>query len=207
MLAELFESFTGLERIYLYCAIIGGMLFVVRLVLQFVGGDLGDSDVDVDMEMDVDVDIDGIDGDMDVHGDTDVSFKLLSFQAITAFFMMFGLVGLAVAKQGNLGATWSLFGAVAGGLVTVWIMKIIFEAAMKLQSSGTLDLKKNAIGQEGTVYLTIPADGPGKVRVAVQNHLKVFNARTKDGQEIKTGEEIKVVNVVSGNILVVSKLS
>ena len=45
------------------------------------------------------------------------------------------------------------------------------------------------------------------MRVAVQNHLKVFNARAEDREELKTGDEIKVVNVVSNNVLVVTQIS
>jgi len=204
MLAELFESYTGLEKIYLFCAIFGGVIFILRLILQFIGGDAGDTDLHIDGADG----LDGVDGDMDFDGaDTDYSFKVLSLQAITAFFMMFGLVGLAILKQGTLGTGWSLFGGMAAGSGAVWVLKNIFKAALSLQSSGTMNLKKNAIGVEGSVYLTIPEGGAGKVRVAVQNHLKVFNARAQNGGEIKTGEDIKVVKVVAGNILVVSKLT
>lgn len=201
MLAEMFASYSGMEKIYLFCAIIGGVFFVLRLILQFIGGDAGDSDLDIDGA-------DGMDGDMDLDGsDTDYSFKVLSLQAITAFLTMFGLVGLAISKQTSLGTGFSLFGALAAGSATVWILKQIFEAALNLQSSGTMNLKKNAIGVEGTVYLTIPQGGIGKVRVAVQNHLKVFNARSENGEEIETGKEIKVVKVIADNILVVSTLT
>jgi membrane protein implicated in regulation of membrane protease activity len=207
MLAEIFDGYSGLEKVYLLCAIVGGVLFIFRLILQFIGGDAGDTDLDIDGADGIDG-VDGLDGDTDFDAsDSDYSFKVLSLQAVTAFLMMFGLVGLAILKQGSLGAGWSLFGGTAAGSAMVWVLKKIFEAAMSLQSSGTMDLKKNAIGEEGTVYLTIPEGGTGKVRVAVQNHLKVFNARAEDRGELKTGEEIKVVNVVSNNILVVNRLT
>jgi membrane-bound ClpP family serine protease len=74
-----------------------------------------------------------------------------------------------------------------------------------LQSSGTIDVQ-NAVGQEGTVYLTIPADGTGKAQVTVQDRLKVYEAVSEYGEEIPSGERIKVVKVVSGNILVVEKM-
>ena len=213
MLAEMFEGYSGLEKVYLLCAIVGGVLFIIRLILQFVGGHVGDHDLDVHHIDGIDgIDgldgVDGVDGDTAFDGsDSDYSFKVLSLQAVTAFLMMFGLVGLAILKQGTLGAGWSLFGGLVAGSAMVWVLKRIFEAAMSLQSSGTMDLKKNAIGEEGTVYLTIPEGGTGKVRVAVQNHLKVFNARADDRGELKTGDEIKVVNVVSNNILVVTRLT
>jgi hypothetical protein len=75
----------------------------------------------------------------------------------------------------------------------------------KLQSSGTIDIK-NAIGQQGTVYLTIPATGSGQVSVAVQGSLKIFDAVSEGNKKIPTGEKIKVINVIDNKTLVVTKL-
>lgn len=200
MLAALSEM-TGLEKVFAGCALVGGILFIFRLVMQFMGADFdadgadGVDGADADFDADFDAEI----------GDTDFSFKLISFQGLAAFFMMFGLVGWAMLRQSGFSPTHSIFGGAAAGLGTVWVMKKIFEMAMKLQSSGTLKIK-NAIGQEGTVYLTIKPGGTGKVRVTVQNHLKVFNAASDSEQEIKTGDRIKVVHIVSGNVLVVEKI-
>ena len=203
-MSEFWANINGLERVFTVCALIGGALFVVRLVLQFVGGDSGDSDVD--MDVDGDFDMDGMDGDGDVGGgDADISFRLLSFQGLTAFFMMFGLVGLALSYQSKVGSGFSIAGAVVAGLGTVWVMNCIFKAMSGLQSSGTIKMK-NAIGKEGTVYLHIPDTGTGKASVSIQNQLKVYNAMSEGSEEIDTGERIKVVSIVSGNVLVVRKV-
>jgi membrane-bound ClpP family serine protease len=77
---------------------------------------------------------------------------------------------------------------------------------LRLQSSGTLSMGQ-AVGAHGTVYLTIPADGAGKARVVVQNRLKIFDATSKYNEEISTGERIRVIEVASGNILVVEKVA
>ncbi|MBN2374947.1 MAG: NfeD family protein [Sedimentisphaerales bacterium] len=191
------EDFSGLEKLFAVCAAIGGVLFAVRLVLQFVGGD-----VDVDDVPDGDIDFDGDAGDA---GDSDISFKVLSFQGFMSFFMMFGLVGLALTRQSGWPAGKALAGACVAGALSVWILKFIYDKAKTLQSSGTLHLK-NAIGQEGEVYLNIPATGTGKARVNIQNHLKVFDAMSEGDVEIKTGERIKVVRIISDNVLVVEKI-
>ncbi|RKY06335.1 MAG: hypothetical protein DRP66_09035 [Planctomycetota bacterium] len=207
MLAFL-SDMSGLEKIFAVCAIVGGVLFIIRLVLQFMGGDF---DVDGADGLDGLDGVDGLDGadidadfDADI-GDTDYSFKLISFQGLTAFFAMFGLVGLAMLKQSGFSQAHSVMGGLAAGVATVWVMKKIFEWAMTLQSSGNIKLK-NAIGAEGTVYLTIHAGDTGKVRINIQNHLKVLNAKCAGDEEIKTGEPVRVVRVVSGNILVVEKI-
>ena len=79
----------------------------------------------------------------------------------------------------------------------------IFNIFNSLQSSGTLDTKQ-AIGSTGQVYLTIPDKGIGKVTISFQNRLREFDATSFEGEELKTGQPIKVVRV-DGNILVVQK--
>ncbi len=204
MLAIL-ESITGLELVFVICAAFGGSLFVVRLILMFMGA--ADSEAPDGMDVDgIDVDsADGFDADAGDVSDTDISFKLLSLQGITAFFMMFGLVGWAVIRQGEYPPLVPIASGTVGGLATIWVMKRIFQFATSLQSSGTMDLN-NAIGQEGTVYLTIRPGDIGKVQVNVQNSLSVLNAITEDDEEIKTGADVRVVKIKADK-LVVEKLS
>lgn len=209
----LFEGITGLELVFVVCATFGGALFVVRLILMFIGA----ADSEAPDGMDVDgMDVDGMDvHDMDVHDfdsadgihDADISFKLLSLQGITAFFMMFGLVGWAVIRQGkgDYPPLVSIGSGTAAGLITIWIMKQIFKWATSLQSSGTMNLN-NAIGQEGTVYLTIRPGDIGKVQVDVQNRLSVLNAITEGTEEIKTGADVRIVKIKADK-LVVEKLN
>jgi membrane protein implicated in regulation of membrane protease activity len=197
-MTEWIMALNAFEKIFLACAVLGGVLFVVRLIMMFVGGD-ADADAgdgDFDAGGDVDGEADG--------GDTDVAFKLLSFQGITAFFMMFGLVGLAMSRGSGLHYLVSLGGAIAAGLVTVYITDRLFRSFGKLQSSGTLNLK-NAVGQEATVYLRIKPDTPGKVQVAVQGRLKTLDAVSEDKTEIKTDTRVKVVGVQANEVLVVKR--
>lgn len=212
----LLENLNGLELLFAGCAVFGTVLFIIRLILMFSGmggedahsADAGDVDAG---DFDGMADVDGGDfdaGDMDHAGemhDSDLSFKLLSLQGITAFFMMFGLVGWAVIRQGQYPALVPIAAGTVAGLLTVWVMKKIFQFATALQSSGTMNLQ-NAIGQEGTVYLTIRPGQSGKVQVSVQNRLSVLEAVTDGSEEIKTGQSIRVVRVLAGK-LVVEKLN
>jgi membrane protein implicated in regulation of membrane protease activity len=144
----------------------------------------------------------GIDSD---HADSDTSFKAISLQGITAFFMMFGLVGLALSRQSGFGPTLSIFGAVIGGGFSVWVIGKIFSSMGRLQSEGTLDVW-NAIGREGSVYLTIPPTGKGIVQINVQDTLRELSAVSSDKTEIKTGERVVVVDITGGSTLVVNKV-
>ncbi len=196
----MFEFFLGpgaspVDKVFLVCALVGGILFVVRVILLAVGGD-GDHGGDVS-EVDV--------HDVHVGADADASFTLFSVHGLTAFFMMFGLVGLALSRETGAGAALSTLGGGVAGVASAFLMAWIFSLFVKMQHSGTLNIQ-NAIGNQGTVYLTIPEGETGRVRVTVQGRLKVFDAVSEDKTTIPTDASIEVVEVVSGNILVVKKL-
>ena len=165
---------------------------------MFIGGEV-EGDLDVEMPEDVDLDL-GADG----IGEADVSFRVLSLHGLTAFFVIFGLIGLALHRQSKFSPAVAFPGAFLAGLAALFVVSYLFTIMRKLQSSGTLNLA-NAVGQEGTVYLTIPPSGTGKVRVAVQGRLKVFEAVSEIDEPIKTGEAIRVRKVVSGNIFLVER--
>jgi membrane protein implicated in regulation of membrane protease activity len=186
-----FADFNGLEIFFLVCAVIGGFFVFLKLITQFAGGD---SATGIGVESDIDTH----------HADSDIGFRLLSMHGLSAFFMMFGLVGLALYRQSQAGVIISIIGAVAAGTVSVWIIGKIFQGASQLQSSGTLQTA-DAIGSTGTVYLTIPAGGIGRVSINFRNHLREFDATEKNGAEAPTGTPIRVVQV-NANILVVEPL-
>ena len=189
-----------IETIYWASTIIGGSLFLFRLALFFIGGDFGDSEFDMDGDFDADFDVEADHGEHDSGG----SMKLLSLQGLTAFFMMFGLTGLALLKS-DVAEIWTIFGGAAVGLFTMWVIGSIFNFMRNLQSDGTLRII-NAIGQEGSVYLTIPKGGSGQVRVSVQGALKIFDAVSESNEKIPTGGRVMVSNVINENTLVVNKI-
>ena len=184
---EWFSGMTPLERGFSVCAITGGILFLFRLVLQLFGGD----------------DVDG--GDIsDGHGYSDGSFTFLSLHGITAFLLMFGLVGLTLLVEGGVREGWALAGATVGGLASMWGIAQVYMLMRRLQSSGNVVIS-NAVGKEGAVYLTIPVDGSGQVQIAYQSKMHIEDAISEDGVELKTGERVKVIAVRGGTTLVVRK--
>ncbi len=187
---------SSIDTFFLTCAAVGGGLFLVRLLLFLLGG--GDHDGSVDVPHDIDG------GLHDAQADTNSSFRFISLQGLAGFFTMFGLVGLTLTRSAAQ-AGWSLLAALAAGLITLWIISKIFSTARSLQADGTLVIS-NAIDHEGTVYLTIPADGTGQVQVSVQGGLRMFDAASASHERIPTGESVRVVKVVSDKILVVEKI-
>ena len=189
---EVFGGLSGLETVFLACALAGSLLFIIRLILQFLGGG-GDIHTEISA--------DHADAD---YSDSDVSFKLLTIQGLTAFFMMFGMVGFALLRGNKTNEGIAVSAALAAGLATVWLIGKIFALIKGLQSSGTIE-NKNAVGEKGTVYLTIPSGGTGKVQVTVKGRMRVFDAVSDNLEAIKTGSRIKVLDV-NDAILVVEKI-
>lgn len=173
----------SLSTIFVICAAAGGTLFVVQLVLQFLGfmghGDLG-TDADTSAG----------------HPSADFSFKVLSLQGMTAFLMMFGLVGLAALKSFAAGSTAvSVSAGALGGVATTFVIAKLFRAASSMQSSGNLDMSR-AVGAAGTVYLTVRKDRPGKVTITVTNRLLTLDARGVEEGVLETGTPIVVTRVI-----------
>ena len=179
----------GLALVLTVCAAVGGLLFLVRLVLQLLGG-AGDVDHDL------------IGGNHDLSA-SDLSFKVLSFQAITAFLTMFGLAGRALLLDSRVGPGAAIAGATVAGALSVWIIGKLFSGARRLQSSGNLTLQ-DAVGASGQVYLNIPAGGSGQVEITYREHRKIHDARTENGDALATGTAI-TVSAVSGNTLLVRR--
>jgi len=186
-----------LWTIYLICAAIGGTVLVFRLILMFVGLDHGDIPGDIDLQVDV--------GDTAIveAGDHGGGYNFLSLQSIAGFFTMFGLAGMGLLKIQTTDVV-SLIGAMAAGAFTAWCTGMIFFYMQKLQSEGTLVLS-NAIGQTGTVYLTIPEKGSGVVNVTVQGALRSLDAVSKHGTLIPTGSIVQITGITAGKILIVSE--
>ena len=189
-----YESLSTIQRVFALCALAGGTVFAIRTVLLFMG---------LTHDLDTDMDPAG-----DVHAglaDTDVSFHFLTFHGITAFFLMFGMVGLTLSRYHGRNDWLSLAGGVGAGLVTMWLIAWLFGAMRRMQADGTIRLQ-NAVGQEGVVYLRIPADGIGKVQITIQGGLKIFEARARAGQAAQTGDRVKVVEVTPENTMIVEKV-
>ena len=201
-------SLSFLEKIYLMCAVFGGGFFVLRTILMLAG--IGDTDSDVDTaDMDhgghlEDQDhgdrLDDIDhGD---HGHGDSGLKLLTIQGLTAFLMMFGLTGFAVSRGSLLGSVFTIAIGFVVGIFAMWLVAKGFALMKSLQSSGTMRIY-DAIGEEGTVYLTIPAEGVGKIQVTISGRLMVMNAVSQDKIELKTGKRVRVSEISSSGMLAV----
>jgi hypothetical protein len=194
-MSEILSEWPTIDIVFLVCAVLGGTAFLIWVLLQFVGGDLDGGEVDLDADFDV----------SEGSGSADVSFTLLSFQGLSSFLTMFGLVGLAAHREGELGSFLSLGAAVLAGFAMTFTISKLFSSFNRLQSSGTIKME-SAVGQEGSIYLTVPESGEGKVQLTMQGRFQVLPAIAEGGERIETGARVLVVRVSDDRTLVVTKL-
>lgn len=171
-----------MEKLYLICAVTGGALLAFQLVMSFIG--VGGSDLDTDA-----------DHGNGHHWGAGTLLGFLTVRNLIAGLTFFGLIGLAATSAG-----WSrpVAAAAAGGagIVAMALMGLAMRGIMSLQDEGTIDIHR-AVGQTGTVYLSVPGNksGAGKVHVELQNRTAEYQAVTFQ-EHLPTGAKIVVVDVI-----------
>ena len=169
-----------MQTFFLTCAVLGGGVLLLQLVLGMLG-----------------IVHDGVGGDGhgDHPGDAAAGLNLLSVRALCAglgFFGVGGMMGLAT----GMGLIAALPLGVALGFAAMLGTAVITRWMLTLEDDGTVSIH-GAVGSTGTVYLTIPGErtGAGKVLLTLQNRTVEYQAVTSQGA-LPTGASILVVDVV-----------
>ncbi len=195
---ELF--FTGNATWFSIPALLGTVLFVMRLAMLFLGShgaDLGDHGPGMGGHASGDAN----------HPDSADAFRLLSLEAFTAAMMGVGWGGLAALK----GTDWPLWAVVATsiscGVLMVWIQAMLLRGVHRLQASGNLAIK-DAMGAEGVVYIAIPGEkgGKGQVTLVLSQRQRQFNAITVGG-DLPSQTRVRVVGVNDDNTVTVVRVA
>ncbi len=191
-----------MEYVYMYCAAIAGTLLVGQLLLSVIGlGHHADLHDFLTADADVDAAADGFE-----HGGEWFA-GMLSFRAIVAALTVFGLVGLGGSAGQRFDPLQTLVMAlVAGGGVLYgigWLLRSLYQ----LKSEGTVRIER-AVGQTGSVYLSIPGKkaGTGKVTVRVQGRTMQYGAMTPE-EDLPSGTPVVVLSVLTPGIVEVTKAS
>lgn len=188
---DFLAGMTTLEQTYWIIALIGSAIFSVIFILTFIGGD---SDMEADAtEFEAD--------------DGGVGFQFFTFKNVIAFFTIFGWTGV-VCINNDMSTLATIVISTIAGLAMMVLTTMLFFWMHKMAQSGTLKIK-NAIGVIGEVYLPIGAQRSkiGKVQINVQGSLRELDAITDEEHELKTNSMVKVVKIVSSEILLVEKIS
>ncbi len=189
---------TLVQKIFFLIACPASVLLVVQIILMLIGFG-GEGDVDADVDTDFDVDADGT----DVTMDSDVGLSIFTVRGLTAFFTVGGWVGFTL---GEINPALSIVSALVSGTIALLLMAVILKWLIKLQSNGNVQLS-DGIGKTAEVYLTIPPkdSGEGKINITLNEKLCEFNAIQKGTEPIKTGDKVKIIEII-GNTYVVEKL-
>jgi membrane protein implicated in regulation of membrane protease activity len=182
-----------MDTVYLVGAGLGGAV----VVCQFIAGALGFGGDHHD--------VDGHDASHGHHegdgtGASSWFVGLLTVKTVSAALTFFGLAGLAM--QSNGAETWlTLLVASASGLAALVMVAQLMKWLYRLKSDHTIKIDR-AVGQDGRVYLTVPAarNGAGKVTVTVQGRSVEFQAVTA-ANELPSGARVTVVAIAAPGVL------
>lgn len=188
---EWYNSLDPFLKIYWGISIFASIIFIIQIVMSFMG--ISDMDTDVD----IDTSTDSLDDVGAMH--------LLSIRNVIYFLLGVGWAGVSLSKIITNQVVLGII-AVAVGCLFVAIFIFLFRQMMKLQHNGAFDIQ-DAKGKTVDVYLRIPAagQGMGKVQVSFNGSIQELDAKTEESEMIPTGAKVQVIDVIN-NILLVEKI-
>jgi hypothetical protein len=185
MLAN-WEHLGALEKAFWALAAFSSVVLLIQMILTFLGMGHG-HDVDVNH---------------DQPGET--HFQVLSIRSLTAFFAMFGWVGLACVHGGRSGSA-SISAALIAGLIAMFVVAGLMYALSRLTEDSTFDIEK-VKGAQGKVYLPVPGARAGSGKVTVSHGASRELDAVTDGEPLPTGAPVRVKAVLDGSLLLVERL-
>ncbi|MDY6297577.1 MAG: hypothetical protein SPL50_04750 [Alloprevotella sp.] len=179
-------------RIYWGIAIFASVIFIIQIVLTFIG--IGDTDLDTGGA-------DGADGDtMDTGG----VLQLFTVRNFVNFLLGVGWGG--VCLWGAIPNTPLLIlASIIVGTLFVGVFVFMFRNLRRLEHTARYDLH-DAVGQIADVYLRIPAErnGEGKIQTAFGGSVQELPAVT-DGDDIPSGSKVHILAVIGDHTFLVEK--
>ncbi|MHB0856180.1 MAG: NfeD family protein [Anaerolineae bacterium] len=138
------------------------------------------------------------------HSDGLATFRLLSIRSILAFGTLFSWAG-ALYLRGTLFPGLALLRAILWGMAGMVTVALFFWILPRLTEEGTANLD-TAVGETGQVYMTIPEDGTGQVRVLVSGVTSHIRARSRNGMRLPAGTAVRVTRRLDAGTLEVDEI-
>jgi membrane protein implicated in regulation of membrane protease activity len=196
-----------MQALFFICALVGGTVMVCQFVMTLLG--IG---ADADMPDDLgggDYSAGGDLGDVLDHSDTghhhhhgsNWLFVKLTFQTVIAAIAFFGLGGMAASSSGM--SPWmSIVIAVGAGVAALYIVYWVMDLLHKFNSDGNVQFE-NAVGQQGSVYISIPPnqEGMGKILLNLQNRTVELRAKSSEPNTLAPGTNVIVLNVIEPGLV------
>lgn len=187
------------ETFFLVCAIVGCTLLLCQFLFGLIG--MGDHHDAAGGDHDFhDAGSHDAHGDHGHHGDQSGHHSwfvgVLTFRSVVAALTFFGLAGLTATVNFNQDPPRAMALALAAGAAALFGVAYLMRGLHRLRADGTARIER-AVGSNGTVYLTIPAQkaGAGKVTLKLQNRTVEYQAVTPN-QQLPTGAKIVVTAVL-----------
>jgi membrane protein implicated in regulation of membrane protease activity len=183
---EWFNSLEPMLKIYWGIALAASLIFVIQMIISFVGGDFDDMDFDAD-------------------GDSHGVSGFFSVRNLVNFLLGVGWAGVAfygsISSKGLL-----MFVAIVVGAVFVLMFFAMIKALLKLQKDNTFRIEET-LNKAASVYLAIPENksGNGKIQISVRGSTHEIDALTS-GERIPTGEKVRVTEILGNYLVLVEKL-
>ena len=185
---ELWNQLDPEMKIIWAITLTASLIFVIQSAMTFIG-------IDADSDMD------------QGFNDPGDGMSLLTFRNLINFLLGFGW--MAISLKGTI-QSWTLIIILSAitGIALVILVMYMYKGLAKMQQSGNIDTLQQAPGCTGTVYLTIPAgrSGEGIVQITINNSIRDLAAVT-DGDELKTGTQIKVIEAINSRVLLVEEIN
>jgi len=187
---DFLQDLDALHQTFWYIAIPVSVIFIIQMVMTFMGADASDG-----IEADFEGDFDG----------GDAPFQLFSLRNLINFLLGFGWSGVLLFERFD-NKTVLVFIAFVVGAAFVALFFFLIRQILKLSEDNTFKIE-NTIGKTASVYLTIPErkSGKGKVQVSVNGTTHELDAVTEN-DTIPSGTVVRVKAIESGSLLIVEKL-
>ena len=198
MLATWWAELSPAMKLLWAVTLTASLIFIIQTVMTFLGADADSTDFDVDVDTSMDgADLSNIEG----------GSNLYTFRNFVNFFLGFGWAAILLRPSVKSTGLLVVLAVLVGVALVVAVM-YLFKWLSSMQQSGNINIYKAAVGCQGKCYLVIPGEraGEGKVQITIQGAVREYNAVT-DGDTIKTGTPIKVVEVIDANTLLVEELN
>ncbi len=170
--------------LYFYLGIIGTIVFLLKVAIP----------VDTASE---------VFGDFSSITDTDLSFRLLTVEGISAFFMCFGILGWVSFTQLHLELKISMCIAVLGGLLGLFLFAWLLSLTKKMEQIVPYNLE-TLVGKVGKAYVHFDPKGTGKIQIEFNSRLDTLDAVNNSEELIEAFTPVKVVKV-ENNIIYIEK--
>ena len=194
---EWYNALPSTLQVYWVIALITSLVFLIQMVLTFIG--IGDADADTDFGGDTDIS-DG--STLDAGG----AMQLFTMRNIINFLLGLGWGGVCLYSVIPNAVVLSI-AAILVGVAFVYVFILIYRQMRRFEKNGAFNIKE-CVGHTVDVYLTIPAkrSGSGKVQVSFYGSVQELAALTDSDSPIRSGAKVRIIEIVDGGTVLVEKV-